>query len=199
MANRQKVLCCDAPNDIDPYTPVPLEYLFPDPPPVDASVKFDVQVLGSFSGSGAETTPDNLDNDPTYAPFGFILIAGPKDVVSSISKRDDSHIEVVDCSSITSEGPQTVRIFCTDDSDSSNCDDMLEGGLDGTILRMPDNCGPGTYVVAHSLKPSEDQVLPSHLAEKMPVGKSVMDLEFSYDFNLVKRSDKDVLLRIDWS
>lgn len=64
---------------------------------------------------------------------------------------------------------------------------------------MPDNCGPATYVIAHALNPSEDQILPIHLAKRKLAGKPVMDLEFSYGFNLVKRSDEDVLLCIDWS
>ncbi|KAM0283185.1 hypothetical protein ACHAO9_009835 [Fusarium lateritium] len=171
-----------------PYTPVPLESIFPEVPPEDSSIKYDLQILGGFTGSGAETTHENTNNNPAFAPFGFVLIAGPKDAVSSISKRDDSHIEVVDCSGITLSGSQSVRIFCSNDNDESNSDDMLEGGLEGTVLRMPDNCGPATYVIAQSLKVSEDQSLPGHLVKRKPDNREVLDLIFHYDFKRVKRT-----------
>ncbi|KAH7173118.1 glycosyl hydrolases family 18-domain-containing protein [Fusarium flagelliforme] len=199
IGGRQKSLCCNAPSGVLPYTPVPLESIFPEVPPEDSSVKYDLQVLGGFAGSGAETTHENINNDPAFAPFGFVLIAGPKDAVSSISKRDDSHIEVVDCSGITLSGSQSVRIFCSNDSNESNCDDMLEGGLEGTVLRMPDNCGPATYVIAQSLKVSEDQSLPVHLAKRKPDDREVLDLIFHYDFKRVKRSDEKIYMRVDWS
>ena len=91
---------------------------------------------------------------PNSGAFGFVVIADSPDVVSSFSKRDDSHIEIVDCVSITSTDRQTVQIYCTNDGGDSNCDQVLEGGLEGTIVRMPDNCGPDQYAVAHSLKES---------------------------------------------
>ncbi|KAH6871039.1 hypothetical protein B0T10DRAFT_417778 [Thelonectria olida] len=199
VTGRKKSLCCNAPNDIDPYTPVDLKYLFPDPPAADDTIKFDLQVLGGFGGSGAGSTKDTSIKDPASGVFGFVLIAGPKDSVSSIDKRDGSHVEVVDCASIQSSERQTTRIICTNDGADSNCDDMLEGGLDGTILRMPDECGPGTYVVAHSLRRSDNQTLPTHLCERMAASKEVMDLEFSYEFQNVKRGTDDIYFRADYS
>ncbi|KAF4332668.1 bacteriodes thetaiotaomicron symbiotic chitinase [Fusarium beomiforme] len=199
LGGRKKSLCCNAPSGVEPYTPVPLESLFPEVPPVDSTIKYDLQILGGFTGSGAETTHDNTHNDPSFAPFGFVLIAGPKNAVSSISKRDNSHVEVVDCSRISTSGSQSVRIFCSNDGNESNCEDMLEGGLEGTVLRMPDNCGPAAYVVAQSLTVSEDQSLPYHLAKRKPVQKQVLDLEFHYDFKRVKRSDEKIYVRVDWS
>lgn len=37
-------------------------------------------------------------------PFGFILISSLKDIIFSISKRDNSYIKVINYSSIMSEG-----------------------------------------------------------------------------------------------
>jgi hypothetical protein len=169
LGGRKKSLCCNAPSGVEPYTPVPLESLFPEVPPEDSTIRYDLQILGGFTGSGAETTHDDTHNDPSFAPFGFVLVAGPKGAVSSISKRDNSHVEVVDCSEITSSGSQLVRIFCSNDSKESNCDDMLGGGLEGTVIRMPDNCGPATYVVAQSLTVPKDQSLPRKLSKRKPL------------------------------
>ncbi|KAF2723824.1 glycoside hydrolase family 18 protein [Polychaeton citri CBS 116435] len=200
VAGRKKSLCCNAPDDVDPFTPVPLEYIFPEVPPATDPSRWDLQILGGgVASAGGGVGPTNPTQDPNDGPFGFVLISGPKDVVSSFSKRDDSHIEVVECPAKNSTRRQTTRIFCSNDSESSNCDDVLEGGLEGTVVRMPDNCGAGSYIVAHALRRSENQTLPSHLAKRMPVSKEVMDLEFSYDFGLMKRADDKVYLRIDYS
>lgn len=180
-------------------TPVPLDYLFPDPPPVTDPVKWDLQLLGGYTSTTYKTVPKNPTADPATSAFGFVLISGPKDVVSSFSKRDDSDIEVVDCPSITSDERQTTRVVCTNDGEDSNCDEIFHRGLEGTVVRMPDNCGPGAYVVAHSLRRSRDQTLLTHLGTRAAPGREVMDFEFSYDFGLVKRSDDEVQLRVDYS
>jgi hypothetical protein len=163
-------------------------------------VEWDLQILNGASGAGGGPV-DAVNNwqMPNSGAFGFVVIAGSPDVVSSFSKRDDSHIEIVDCASITSTDRQTVQIYCTNDGEDSNCDQVLEGGLEGTIVRMPDNCGPGQYAVAHSLKESTSQDLPSHLTRRAAPTRPIMDLEFSYDFGLMKRTDEKVYLRIDYS
>ncbi|KAF4988149.1 hypothetical protein FGRMN_9938 [Fusarium graminum] len=171
---RSKSLCCNPPNDIDPFTPTALENLFPDVPSPDNQVKYGLQLLGEL-GSGLEVVPGKVGGhqDPNSGAFGFVLIAGPK--------------------------RQTARIFCSNGDADSNCGDVLEGGLDGTAFRMPDGRGPGSYVVAHSIARSEDQRLPGHLVKRIPPGKEVMDFEFSYDFGLIKRGADDIYLRIDYS
>ncbi|RGP58528.1 alcohol dehydrogenase [Fusarium sporotrichioides] len=173
--------------------------IFPEALSEDSSIKYDLQILRGFTGSGAETTYKNTNNNPTFAPFGFIPIAGPKDAVSSISKRDDSYIEVVDCSGITLSGSQSVSIFCSNDSDESNSNDMLKGRLEGTVLWMPDNCSPATYIIARSLEVLEDPSLPGHLVKRKPDNREVLDLIFHYDFKQVKRSDEKIYMRVDWS
>lgn len=197
---RKKALCCSAPDHVEPFTPVLLENIFPEVPPVTDPAKWDLQMLGgAYGNGGGAASGENTLQDPNAGPFGFVLIAGPPEVVSSFSKRDESQMEFVDCSSITSTARQTARIYCTNDGDDSNCDQVLEGGLDGTIIRMPDECGPGHYVVAHSLKPSADQSLPDHLKKRVAASRPVLDLEFSYNFGLMKRADEPVYLRIDYS
>jgi hypothetical protein len=200
LAGRQKSLCCDAPDHVEPFTIAPLENLFPEVPPVTDPVKWDLQILGGASGVGSgPVDADNKLQLPNIGAFGFVVIAGSPDVVSSFSKRDDSHIEFVDCISIKSTDRQTVQIYCTNDGEDSNCDQVLEGGIEGTVVRMPDNCGPGQYIVAHSLKESNTKDLPAQLVKRIAPTRPVMDLEFSYDFGLMKRSDEKVYLRIDYS
>lgn len=42
LAGRQKSLCCDAPDHVEPFTIAPLENLFPEVPPVTNPVKWDL-------------------------------------------------------------------------------------------------------------------------------------------------------------
>jgi hypothetical protein len=183
---RNKVMCCNPP-DIDAFSPVNLTYLFPELPPAANTVKFDVQ---SGIGSTGSTTQAG------EGTWGMIVVDGPKTAVVSVNKRDDSHLVFLDCDKAKGEDRQTVRYICLNSGPDSNCDDMLLGGIEGTILKMPDSCGPGTYAVAHQVQISPDQTRPSRLEE---ADGPVMELTFDYNFGLVKRNSGDIYFRIDYS
>jgi hypothetical protein len=114
-----------------PFVPVELDYLFENVPDASNSVKYDLQ----FPDGGSMNNPDN-------DAVGFILIDGDSQAVSSVSKRDGSHLEFLDCDSITGEHRQTVRYICTDDGPESNCDAMLQGGIAGTSKLESDSHRP---------------------------------------------------------
>lgn len=76
---------------------------------------------------------------------------------------------------------------------------MHQGGLAGTILKMPEECGFATYAVGHAVYTSSSQNLPKHLKRRAPPNAVVYDLEYSYDFSLAKRDSGDVFVRIDYS
>ena len=195
---RTRVFCCDPPPDQSPFLPVPLDYLFAHPPPENvAKTEFKLKTDPTFGG--AVTTP--FANDPESAAFGFIVLTSPETIQVSLDKRDGSHWEVFDCFDATSDGEHTVRIVCTDDSHNSNCDKIYLGrGVHGTILEMPEGCGPGKYAVAVQLKASQNQNLPEHLSKRdLPSSATVYDLKFDYDFARVPRDLGNTQMRIDFS
>ena len=124
----------------------------------------------------------------------MIVIDGPKFAVTSVNKRDNSHLEFLDCNQVEGESRQTVRYICLNSGSDPNCDDMLIGGIEGTILKMPDNCGPGTHAVAHKVHVASNQTHPGHLPELIG---PVMELTFDYNFGLVKRDAGDIYFRVD--
>ena len=70
--------------------------------------------------------------------FGFVVLASPEEIQISLDKRDGSHWELFNCSNAVSEEEQTIRMMCTDLSESSNCDKIYLGhGAPGTIVEMP--------------------------------------------------------------
>lgn len=100
-----------------------------------------------------------------------------------------------------SEERQTVQAVCTDTSTESNCGDIFLGGVEATVVEMPDGCGPGHYAMAVSLHPSRNHTKPPKRLEKRSgVDWTIYDFTFDFDFSAVnKRGQSNVLMRIDYS
>jgi chitinase len=177
---------------------VPLEDLFPNPPTgPTVSTKFKLETDPTFGGHITQGT-----DNPNDAAFGFVVMASPQEIQVSLDRRDGSHWEVYDCLDAKTVGEHKVKMVCTDDSPQSNCHEIgLGHGVPGTILEMPDGCGPGRYAVAKEMSPAADQTLPKHLEKRLdPSLKAIVyDLTFDYDFARVPRGAGDTQIRIDYS
>ncbi|KAH7146903.1 hypothetical protein B0J13DRAFT_664619 [Dactylonectria estremocensis] len=197
-SKRKRSFCCDLPDGESPFLPVPLEYLFPDPPSEeDAESDFTLKVDNTWGGAAdlpfAET--------PEHSAFGFIVMTSPDELQTTLDRRDGSHWEVFDCNDAVTEGEHTVRMVCTDRSENSNCDKIYLGhGAPGTIIEMPEGCGPGRYAVVKDLTTSGNQSLPHHLYRRgVDSSETIYDLTFDYEFNRVPRDLGDTQVRIDYS
>lgn len=190
--------------------------LFPTPGPESDTEKLDIKLDRTMGGNRdvpQSTSPDD-------SAFGFYIMsgrgffnvlkgsvsqycAGPEDDITSINKRDGSHWELFGCDNTIGEQRQTVKAVCTDSSNSSNYGNIFKGkGVPTTILDMPEDCGPGRYAVAVSMKPSKSHAhLYHHLVKRGLRDTSVWDLTFDYDYTVFeKRADPSkVLVRIDYS
>lgn len=149
-----------------------------------------MQTISSGSSPVGEANPQ---------AFGLVVIDGPEDAVTNINKRDGSHIEFLSCDQIRHDRRGVAQIVCMNNSERSNCNDLHFGGLAGTIMRMPDDCGFAIYAVAHSVVPSLNQTLPAYLKKRAPLNATVYDLEYSYDFRLAKQDSGDIYVRVDYS
>ncbi|KAJ5487608.1 hypothetical protein N7530_001908 [Penicillium desertorum] len=187
--SRKKVLCCNSPKNLNPFLPVELEKVFPTLPPASDYPQFDLQNLGA---SGVISTSLN-DNT-----FGLIIIVGAEDTVQSLRRRDGSDLHVLDCGNVKTKGRSVVRFVCPSGSANSTCDKIGLGGVEGTILRMPEGCGPdlGSYAVLHGVSPAAED---SHFARSESSSDRVLEAEISYEFNHVKRDSGDIYIRIDYS
>lgn len=199
--DRARVFCCDPPEGSNLFLPVPLDDLLPNPPTGDdVKTRFDLNVDNTWGDGEADT---DTDDDPDEAAFQFYVLASHKEIQVSLDKRDGSHWEVYNCNDPVSEEEQTVQMICTDNSDSSTCNDIFLGrGAPGTIIEMPrgKGCGPGKYAVVKALEVAKDQGLPPHLVKRGFTHKpTVYDLTFDYDFLRVPRDDHQTQMRIDFS
>ncbi|KPM42249.1 hypothetical protein AK830_g4355 [Neonectria ditissima] len=197
-SKRKRSFCCDLPDGESPFLPVPLEYLFPDPPnEEDAESDFTLKVDNTWGG--AEDLP--FAETPEHSAFGFIVMTSPDELQTTLDRRDGSHWEVFDCNDAVTEGEHTVRMVCTDRGEDSNCDRIYLGhGAPGTIVEMPEGCGPGKYAVVKDLTTSGNQSLPHHLYRRgVDDSETIYDLTFDYDFTRVPRDLGDTQVRIDYS
>jgi hypothetical protein len=131
----------------------------------------------------------------------FFLVAGSYSAVTSMKKRDNPGLEVVECPSDVLSRPddehQTARIVCTSE-DVPDCFRVQHGGVEGTVVQMPDECGGPSFARAVSLTLSANQTLPGHL-QKRRITSPVFDFTFDYNIALVRRDAGDFRIRMDFS
>ncbi|OBT39681.1 hypothetical protein VE00_09135 [Pseudogymnoascus sp. WSF 3629] len=196
---RSRVFCCDPAAGESAFLPVDLSKLFPNPPQGDnVDTDFELQVDNTW-GDGIADTSDA--NDPDDSTFGFVVITSPEELQVSIDKRDGSDWEVFGCKDAVTEEAQTIQMFCTDISETSNCYKISLGhGVPGTILEMPKGCGPSRFAVAKSMVPAKDQTLPKRLEKRNYGFKPVVyDLTFDFEWMRVPRDLGDTQMRVDFS
>lgn len=106
----------------------------------------------------------------------------------------------MDCTDSDDEDEKAIRVVCTEISENTLCDKIHLGkGVPGTILQMPDSCGPGRYAVAKDFNLSANQSLPGHLFRRDLGSSQVYDLSYDYNFHRVPRDYGDSQMRIDFS
>ncbi|KAF7884611.1 uncharacterized protein EAF02_004947 [Botrytis sinoallii] len=191
---RSKVLCCTPPNSLNPFLPVPLANIFPTLPPTTDIPDFEIKPI--------QNSPTSSGSDTVSGAFGMVVIDGPADVVTSLSKRDDSHIEFLDCEPTEKRDPKsiyTVRYVCMNDSTESNSDAVHQGGAEGTIVKLPEGCGFGTYGVVRAIRLSNNLTVEHELRQRTPSpNPPVYEMDITYDYTLVKRDSGTVYVRIDY-
>ncbi|KAJ5555613.1 hypothetical protein N7461_004083 [Penicillium sp. DV-2018c] len=81
---------------------------------------------------------------PNGGGFGFLLVAGESHAVSRLRRRDNEPepFHFLDCPSDVADAPKdhihTARVVCLSD-DLNGCFQVMERGVEGTIVEMPDN------------------------------------------------------------
>lgn len=199
IASWPRSLCCNAADlSLTVNTlPVPLADLFPTPGPSTDSQTWNIELDLTMGGAATSANPSQ---DPNQNSFGWYIMSGPSDEITTLDKRDGSHWDVYDCEHDGVER-QTAKAVCIDESDEANCGIIWKGrGVAETVIELPPGCGAGRYAMAVGLEPAANQTLPSHLDEYGLKNPVVYDLTFDYDFTpLQRRGDSNVLLRIDYS
>ncbi|KAK4106016.1 carbohydrate-binding module family 24 protein [Parathielavia hyrcaniae] len=198
----RRAVCCKIPTASDAFLHVPLDWLFPTLPPADYRATF------TMDNPDSKLRPPGARGVAALQPFGFVVIDGPPDKVISFDKRDGSHMRILDldCDPAVLKHQHnetyTARFVCMDDSADSNCDDIHLGGAEGTIVKLPSDCGFAGHGVVHTIEPATDRdfAMSHDLRARAPPNATVHELSFSYDFSRVKRAEKSdpIYVRIDY-
>ena len=72
-------------------------------------------------GDPSNNTGKSASADPNENGFGWAIMSGPKEDLSTFDKRDGSHWELFECDEDRHDRRQTVKAVCTDNSSSNNC------------------------------------------------------------------------------
>lgn len=123
-----------------PFTLVDLDRLFPTEllPPDGVEPKYGLVSFGGSLTGG--------DTNPSTTGFGFFLVAGDSFAVARLKKRHDEPEPFVflDCPKNVADQPlnetQTARVVCLSE-DVEGCFRLMERGVEGTLVEMPDNFG----------------------------------------------------------
>ncbi|UKZ58865.1 uncharacterized protein TrAtP1_000187 [Trichoderma atroviride] len=179
------------------FSLVDLKYLFPseDLPSSDSQPSYGLVTFGSGG--------DLHDVSPASGPFGFFLVAGDSHVVTNLKKRkgEPEPFTFLDCPSNVRDQPehkvQSARVTCLSD-DLEGCFRILERGVEGTIVEMPDNCAPNSFARAISLNISPDQSVPLGIRDGIPPSP-VYDFSFDFNLGLMRRDSDNTRFRLDYS
>ncbi|KAL6910196.1 glycosyl hydrolases family 18 domain-containing protein [Trichoderma evansii] len=179
------------------FSLVDLKYLFPseDLPSSGSQPSYGLVTFGSGG--------DLHDVSPTSGPFGFVLIAGDSHVVTNLKKRngEPEPFTFLDCPADVGNRPkhkvQTARVACLSD-DLEGCFQILERGVEGTIVEMPDSCAPNSFARGISLNISHDQSVPLGIGNRTPTSP-VYDFSFDFNLGLMRRDSDNTRIRLDYS
>ncbi|KFY42907.1 hypothetical protein V494_02182 [Pseudogymnoascus sp. VKM F-4513 (FW-928)] len=139
---------------------------------------------------------------PDKTGFGFFLVTGESHAVSKLRRRagDPEPFTFLDCPENATGRPddeaQVARVVCLSE-DVEGCFRVMERGVEGTVVEMPDNCAPGTFARAISLNVSDNQSIPSYLEGR--ASSAVFEFTFDYNFVLIRKDTKQTSIRMDYS
>ncbi|KFY47830.1 hypothetical protein V496_10420 [Pseudogymnoascus sp. VKM F-4515 (FW-2607)] len=171
-----------ASGDSAPFTLVDLYRLFPneDYPTDDKNPRYGMVNFGNGANLG--------ETNPSKTGFGFFLVAGESHAVSKLKRQagDPKPFTFLDCPANVTSQPddqaQVARVVCLSE-DVEGCFRVMERGVEGTVIEMPDNCAPGTFARAISLNASSD----------------VFEFAFDYKFKLVRKDSDQTSIRMDYA
>ncbi|KAL5608620.1 hypothetical protein FOVSG1_003301 [Fusarium oxysporum f. sp. vasinfectum] len=174
---------------------VDLKTLFPEGhiPSNTSDLQYGLITVGAGSKSGAV--------EAASSGSGFLLAVGESHGLAQLKKRDGRPDPFVflDCPANVFDQPvnqtQKARVVCTS-QDVDGCFRVMERGVEGTLVEMPEECAPNSFARAISLELAKDQTMPDHLAKRHTPTSPIY--EFSFDFNKQeRRADAKVAIRMD--
>ncbi|CAG8910037.1 unnamed protein product [Penicillium egyptiacum] len=202
LPGRKQVFCCDPPFNGTAFLPVSLDNLFPEDLPA-ASPPVYYEAFDHSAEEWAEEYPhfdSSYTDDPNREPFAWTIMVGAEADVQSLRKRDGSHLETFNCPNPAKDdyNMQTFNAVCTVEGDDNNCEHIALGSVHGTIIRLPEECGPDEWVRVVSFR-EVDHSVPSRLSKRLTESPKVYEIKYDYNLRHLRRDGGEVYVRFDAS
>ncbi|KAH6880448.1 hypothetical protein B0T10DRAFT_519409 [Thelonectria olida] len=145
--------------------------------------------------------------DPFQRWHAHLQVSGDSYTVASLWHEKRRHHDrpepfvFLDCPLGILEQPlhmvQVARIACFHQQLYWCARNIFERGVEGTLIEMPDNCAPHRFVRAVSLRVSQDQSIPAHLAHRT-VTTQVLDFSFDFNYDLIRTDTNNTEIQLDF-
>lgn len=209
----QHRLCCDPKPDLD--LPFDLKKIFPDPIGEDVAYQYS----DNYGNNDRDPYgPDEIDLGDD--PYGFIVLDGDEDALQGEFPSDFAFTHAEDGSGnpiakrelLTRDEPNLVDwafeheesshlVYCRKGREA-RCEKVFQGGAPDTIISLPRHIGSGPYARIVSMEPVGETDLSKFHIEKRALDQHdsvVYNLTFDYQFELIRRDDSKVNVRIDYT
>ncbi|KAF2818198.1 hypothetical protein CC86DRAFT_435113 [Ophiobolus disseminans] len=212
-------LCCAPPSRFTKDWPVNPAYLWSE---AFSDKKDDVtwEWANNFGNNHKDTKPDNLEEDPGEDPYGFVMLDGPPgSIAQQFSKQftvlsETEATNVVSRSFVTTNrtildstfehSDEELLVYCNYPHDSHHCKEIFYKGAADTIIKLPPHIGEGPWARVVSMEPEHAPGdLPTWAIRKRELAgverNGIYRLKIDYSFNLIKRDDGPVNMRVDYT
>jgi len=132
------------------------------------------------SGDGTNTAWSNL-----------VINAESTDALSDITSA--SGWDIINCDPKSTD-PQDIRLVCVDQA--KGCSQLFDGGVENTIVRLPESCAGGPFARVVKTWVDKDQSLPARLAKRGQTSGQVRGLALDFDFSKIPESRGKVFLTV---
>ena len=211
-------LCCEPPSTWNKDWPVDPEKLwdvhFNNPDTDRALWAYDDEYDHNDRDKQRSDNPDGTD------AYGFLMLNGKKEalednfsnthtVVRRTAAVPNVKREIVTnnqtkIDQVFDHAEETFYVYCSYPAGSQQCEDVWAGGVEDTIIRLPNHVGEGPFARIVSMKPAgEDYALPSHHIQHRSLDglhdNPVYELKIDYNFHLVRDDRGPVQIRVDYT
>jgi hypothetical protein len=192
-----------------------LEKIFPNPIGEDVHHKY----LDNYGNNDRDPHPPG-ETDVGDDPYGFIVLDGDEDALQGAFQQnyifthvnDGTNIPIQKRETLTRDDPNVLDwvfeheetfhlIYCRPGKEDE-CSKIFLGGAADTIISLPRHIGSGPYARVVSMEAVDTAHLSAFHRRKRSVqshNSTVYNLTIDYRFELIKREDSRVNIRIDYT
>lgn len=206
-------LCCDVDRDEDmPFNP----NLIWDKADGEDILWSYADHYGNNDADKQPADEDEVGDDP----YGFVALEGDPRALQNgfqsaftfVHENDGTDKPIIKRENLLKEDPDLLNsVFAHEESEhliyckrgrEKDCEKVFFGGANDTIITLPRHIGSGPFARIVHMKPVHQNELPKHHLEKRSQSNhdsTVYTLKIDYAFDLIKRADSDVRIRVDYT